>query len=90
MRERFGDALGRSRSGVRAAGGAVQDQARVVTPREAAAAGATYIVVGRMVTAAPDRAAGDGRRVEWLELAELRSSSVESEDQIARQPVPLT
>jgi orotidine-5'-phosphate decarboxylase len=41
--------------GVRAAGGAAQDQARVVTPREAADAGATYIIVGRMVTAAPDR-----------------------------------
>jgi orotidine-5'-phosphate decarboxylase len=47
--------------GVRAAGGAVQDQARVVTPREAADAGATYIIVGRMVTAAPDRMAAMDR-----------------------------
>ena len=47
--------------GVRAAGGAVQDQARVVTPREAADAGATYIIVGRMVTAAPDRQAAMDR-----------------------------
>ena len=38
--------------GVRLAGGARQDQARVVTPREAASAGATYIVLGRAVTAA--------------------------------------
>jgi len=38
--------------GVRLAGGATQDQARVVTPREAAAAGARYIVLGRAVTAA--------------------------------------
>jgi orotidine-5'-phosphate decarboxylase len=38
--------------GVRLAGGASQDQARVVTPGEAAAAGARYIVLGRAVTAA--------------------------------------
>lgn len=40
--------------GVRSAGGATHDQARVVTPREAAAAGARYVVLGRMVTAAND------------------------------------
>ena len=57
VRQRFGDRLAVLVPGVRAAGGAVQDQARVVTPREAAAAGATYVVVGRMVTAASDRAA---------------------------------
>jgi len=55
VRERFGAALAVLVPGVRAAGGAVQDQARVVTPGEAADAGATYVVVGRMVTAAPDR-----------------------------------
>ena len=57
VRERFGSKLAVLVPGVRAAGGAVQDQARVVTPREAASAGATYVVVGRMVTAAPDRVA---------------------------------
>lgn len=57
VRERFGSDLAVLVPGVRAAGGAVQDQARVVTPREAASAGATYVVVGRMVTAAPDRVA---------------------------------
>ena len=57
VRQRFGDRLAVLVPGVRAAGGAVQDQARVVTPREASAAGATYVVVGRMVTAASDRAA---------------------------------
>lgn len=40
--------------GVRSAGGATHDQARVVTPREAAQAGARYVVLGRMVTAAGD------------------------------------
>jgi len=33
------------------------DQARVVAPSEAVAAGATYIVVGRPITEAPDPAA---------------------------------
>jgi len=42
--------------GVRPPGSARGDQARVVTPAEAIAAGATYIVVGRPITAAPDPA----------------------------------
>ena len=53
--QRFGDRLSILVPGVRAAGGGLQDQARVVTPREAAAAGARYVVVGRMVTGASDR-----------------------------------
>ena len=40
--------------GVRPRGEATQDQARVVTPAEAVAAGASYIVIGRSVTAAVD------------------------------------
>lgn len=40
--------------GVRPAGTAHGDQARVVTPAEAIAAGATHIVVGRPITAAAD------------------------------------
>jgi len=57
VHERFGKDLRVLVPGVRAAGGAAQDQARVVTPRDAAQAGASYVVVGRMVTAAPDRSA---------------------------------
>jgi orotidine-5'-phosphate decarboxylase len=53
--DRFGDRLAVLVPGVRASGGETQDQARVVTAREAADAGARYIVVGRMVTAAADR-----------------------------------
>jgi orotidine-5'-phosphate decarboxylase len=42
--------------GVRPAGAARGDQARVVTPAEAIAAGATHIIVGRPITDAPDPA----------------------------------
>ena len=43
--------------GIRPAGGKREDQVRVVTPAEAIAAGATYIVVGRPITDAADPAA---------------------------------
>lgn len=42
--------------GVRPAGSSHADQARVVTPAEAIAAGASHIVVGRPITDAPDPA----------------------------------
>lgn len=40
--------------GVRPAGSAIGDQSRVMTPKEAIAAGANYLVIGRPITAAPD------------------------------------
>ena len=42
--------------GVRPVGADAGDQARVVTPKDALAAGADYIVVGRPITAAKDPA----------------------------------
>jgi orotidine-5'-phosphate decarboxylase len=43
--------------GIRPAGGAADDQARVATPAAAVRAGADYLVVGRPITGAPDPAA---------------------------------
>ncbi len=40
--------------GVRPAGSAIGDQSRVMTPKQAIAAGADYLVIGRPITAAPD------------------------------------
>jgi len=61
IQQQFGERLAVLVPGIRMSGGATHDQRRVVTPSEAAAAGARYIVVGRAVTAAADpRAAMDG------------------------------
>lgn len=57
---RHGKALKLLIPGVRLPGDAADDQARVVTPEAAVAAGATYLVLGRAVTAAKNpRAAMD-------------------------------
>ena len=40
--------------GIRPAGTATHDQARIMTPEAAIAAGADYLVIGRAITAAPD------------------------------------
>lgn len=62
--------------GVRPKGEASQDQARVVTPAEAVAAGARYIVVGRPITASPDPArAMDRINVEIIEADSAREQA---------------
>jgi orotidine-5'-phosphate decarboxylase len=71
MHARYGDRLALLVPGIRMSGGAAHDQKRVVTPAEAAACGARYIILGRAVTAAEDpRAAMDAA------LADLQSISV--------------
>jgi len=57
VRAQFGDRLALLVPGIRMAGGAVHDQRRVMTPTDAAVAGATYIVLGRAVSGAADPAA---------------------------------
>lgn len=54
IRAKYGDKLSVVIPGIRAAGARKDDQKRAVTASEAAKAGATYIVLGRMVTQASD------------------------------------
>lgn len=54
LRERFGGSIKLIVPGIRSAGSAHGDQARVMTPAQAAAAGADHIVVGRPITQSED------------------------------------
>lgn len=54
LHDRFGEGLKLLVPGVRLPGTDHGDQNRVVTPAEAAQAGASYVVLGRTVTSAPD------------------------------------
>src|SRR5581483_2047130 len=56
LRENLGNEFLAVTPGVRPAGAQHGDQARVVTPADAIVAGATHIVVGRPITAAPNPA----------------------------------
>jgi orotidine-5'-phosphate decarboxylase len=57
--------------GVRLEGDASHDQSRVVTPRAAAIAGATYVVLGRTVTAAKDPVLALGQVIDELFAASI-------------------
>ena len=57
LRAELGDKFAIVTPGVRPAGTHIGDQVRVVTPAEAIASGASYIVVGRPITEAADPAA---------------------------------
>ena len=56
LRRELGNDFAIVTPGVRPAGAAVGDQARVLTPKEAIAAGATYLVVGRPILEAAEPA----------------------------------
>lgn len=57
VRAACGGGFHRLTPGIRPRGGAVQDQARVVTPAQALRDGSTWLVVGRPITRAEDPAA---------------------------------
>jgi len=57
LRDRLGTGPVLVVPGIRPAGSATDDQARIMTPGEAARAGADWIVVGRPITRSPDPAA---------------------------------
>ncbi|WBV43225.1 orotidine-5'-phosphate decarboxylase [Pseudoroseomonas cervicalis] len=54
LRDAFGDAPLLVVPGIRPAGSAVGDQARIATPEETIAAGADWLVIGRPITGAAD------------------------------------
>jgi orotidine-5'-phosphate decarboxylase len=54
MRKHLGTSFCLVNPGIRPEGAAVQDQKRIVTPKEAMQSGANYLVVGRPILKAPD------------------------------------
>ena len=70
LRREFGPDFLTLVPGIRPAGAAAGDQKRIMTPAQAAAAGANYIIVGRPIVAAPDPATAA-----QAVLAELHSVS---------------
>jgi orotidine-5'-phosphate decarboxylase len=66
LRDRFGAGLKLLVPGVRLPGSDRGDQSRVVTPSEAAQAGASYVILGRTVTSANDPAAAMDQAVASL------------------------
>ena len=67
LREKLGSDFVAVTPGVRPSGAAHGDQARVTTPTEAIAAGATHIVVGRPITAAANPAEEAAKILQELE-----------------------
>jgi len=57
VRESTGDDFTLVTPGIRLESDRKDDQARVVTPREAVRLGANYLVIGRPITGSPDPAA---------------------------------
>jgi len=72
LRRELGEGFAIVTPGVRPAGAAVGDQARVVTPTDAIAAGATHLVVGRPIIEAADPAKAAAEIIAEIEKAPSR------------------
>lgn len=68
LRRELGEGFAIVTPGVRPAGSAAGDQARVVTPADAIAAGSTYLVVGRPILDAPDPAKAAADIISEIEM----------------------
>jgi orotidine-5'-phosphate decarboxylase len=71
LRRELGEGFPIVTPGVRPAGSAAGDQARVVTPGDAIAAGSTYLVIGRPILDAPDPATAAAEIVSEIEMVEV-------------------
>lgn len=71
LRRELGEGFAIVTPGVRPAGSVAGDQARVMTPRDAIAAGASHLVVGRPIIEAADPAKAAAAIVSEIEAAEL-------------------
>lgn len=71
LRRELGEGFAIVTPGVRPAGSAAGDQARVVTPRDAIAVGATHLVIGRPILDAPDPAKAAVAILEEIEAASV-------------------
>jgi orotidine-5'-phosphate decarboxylase len=71
LRRELGEGFAIVTPGVRPAGAAIGDQARVLTPRDAIEAGASHLVVGRPIIEASDPAKAAASIVEEIGVAEL-------------------
>ena len=74
LRRQLGDKIAIVTPGVRPAGASHGDQARVVTPAQAIAAGASHIVVGRPITASPNPSAAARAIVEEMTAAQITAT----------------
>ncbi len=73
LRKELGEGFALVTPGVRPAGAAAGDQARVVTPAQAIEAGATHLVVGRPILDAPDPAKAAADIVREIEQAAVQA-----------------
>jgi len=73
LRRELGEDFAIVTPGIRPAGSAAGDQARVVTPKDAIAAGATHLVVGRPILDAPDPARAAEQIVQEIEAAQAQA-----------------